>query len=87
MQGTISAWGKRAATIKIENGQQFYAPYAELSLMVICDLLKDNTPLEVTFIVDETRESGQTFTIISGQINSLPRYYALCVELKNIIIL
>ncbi len=78
MEGTIIAFGRRAATIQT-NDQQFYAPYQQLSIFVINDLLKGGVPLTVLFDIDKTRFAGHT--------HAIPRYYAINVELKNIIFL
>tara|TARA_B110000008_G_C16919892_1_gene544261 strand:+ start:184 stop:423 length:240 start_codon:yes stop_codon:yes gene_type:complete len=79
MQGTIITFGRRAATIQIESGQQFYAPCAQMSLFVIHELLTNGPHLPVTFAVDDTRTAG----VASGML----RYYAQNVELKDILIL
>lgn len=97
MEGTIITFGRRAATIQT-NGQQFYAPCRQLSSFVINDLLKEGVPLKVIFDIDKTRFEGHTHSTRharyrhsrpcnTGHTHSTPRYYALNVELKNIIFL
>ena len=97
MEGTIITFGRRAATIQTKNGQQFYAPFRQLSSFVINDLLKEGVPLTVIFDIDKTRFEGHTHshfytrhtysTRYTRHIHSTPRYYAINVELKNIIFL
>ena len=77
--GTIITYGSKAATIQTENKHQFYAPFKELSCFVIDDILNELLPLNVTFKIDKKRYSGRVF--------SIPRYYALNVEVKDIIFL
>ena len=79
MEGTIITYGRIAATIQTENGQQFYAPFEELSNFVIDDLSNELIPLNVTFKIDKKRYAGHT--------HSIPRYYALNVEIKDILFL
>jgi hypothetical protein len=89
MEGTIITFGRRAATIQTKNGHQFYAPCQQLSSFVINDLLKEGVPLTVIFDIDKTRHAGHTHSRPrhAGHTHSTPRYYALNVELKNIIFL
>jgi len=79
MQGIIITFGRRAATIQIDTGQQFYAVSTELSRFVIHELLTNGPHLPVTFSVDDTRTAG----IASG----MPRYYAKNVEVRDILFL
>jgi hypothetical protein len=78
MLGTIITFGQRAATIQTENKQQFYAPCEQLSRFVISDLLKEGVPLSVVFKIDYTRHSGHA--------NHIPRYFALNIELIDLVL-
>jgi len=79
MEGTIITFGRKAATIQTEDGHQFYAQIKELSKFVIDCILKALIPLTVTFKIDKSRYAGHS--------HSIPRYYALNVETKNILFL
>tara|TARA_B110000967_G_C18830475_1_gene533798 strand:+ start:507 stop:746 length:240 start_codon:yes stop_codon:yes gene_type:complete len=79
MKGTIITFGSKAATIQTENKQQFYAPFEELSNILMGNLSNELIPLNVTFKIDKKRYSGHVF--------SIPRYYALNVEVKDILFL
>ena len=79
MNGTIISFGRRAATIQVESGQQFYAPCAQMSVFVIYDLISECVPLSVTFDVDTTRTEGDA--------SGIPRYYAMNVEVRDIVVL
>ena len=72
-EGVIITTGKLAVTIDAGNGQQYYAPYEDLSLDVISLLMYRN--IQVEFEVDRTRHEGRS--------RHGPRFYARCVRLKG----
>ena len=72
-EGVSSTSGKLAVTIVSPNGQQYYAPYEDLSLDVISLLMYRN--IQVEFEVDRTRHEGRS--------RHGPRFYARRVTLKG----
>ena len=63
----------------IKTNQRLNAQIKELSKFVIDCILKALIPLTVTFKIDKSRYAGHS--------HSIPRYYALNVETKNILFL
>jgi len=77
LEGFIITYGKLAVTIDVGNGQQYYAPYEEISPNVIPMLSLGR--VHVIFEADMTR--------VSGRSRHGPRFYATSVMLKDTLFL
>jgi hypothetical protein len=77
LEGFIITYGTLAVTIDVGNGQQYYAPYEEISPNVVS--LLGTTTIRVVFEEDRTRFSGHS--------RHGPRFYATSVMLKDTVLL
>lgn len=77
LEGFIITYGKLAVTIDGGNGQQYYAPYEEISPNVMA--LLSSGRVQVIFEVDTT--------MFSGRSRHGPRFYATSVMLKDTLFL